>query len=148
MKLSARSLVLASFLVSMVSIAVSTDPSLAEGAGIDFWNARQYQNQVQNAEATENALSKVDAVILARTHLKSAITHDVINGSVTFEEATKRFEELNREHPASMVPSHLAWSARSDVQAANQLVLYIRASGKPGSKELAAKWERTLAARK
>ena len=144
MNLSMRHFVVGSFLFSLVGIGLFAYPSLAEEAGIDFWNVPEYQRRIRSAQQRREELDRKDKIVLQRTILKVEVVEQLIAGVWTFEEAVTRFETINRTMPTGM-PAAGPEPGRTDREkAAFQLVRYLRSLNTPQSKLLAERLAQSL----
>jgi hypothetical protein len=146
-KLSLRTIAAGSFALSLLTAGLRANPSVAEEAGFDFWNVPTYHETMTTSEKEFRDADRKDTVVCRRTELKLAIAQDIVDGKLSFEEATVRFVELNRMHPPAMVSVHGVYSPTSDEAAARQVAAFVRATRKPGADQLADDWERALAAK-
>lgn len=147
MKLSLRTIAAGSFAVSLLTAGLRANPTVAEEAGFDFWNVPAYHETLTTSEREFRDAERKDMVVYRRTELKIAMAQDVVDGKLSFEDATARFAELNRIHPPVMVSVHGVHPPTSDEAAAIQVAAFVRATRKPGAAKLADGWERTLSAK-
>jgi hypothetical protein len=141
-KISLRTIAAGSFILSLVTAGLRANPSVAEEAGFDFWNVPSYHETLTTSEREFREAERKDTVVYRRTELKLAMAHEIVDGKLTFEDATVRFAELNRMHPPVMVSVHGAYPPTSDEAAALQVAAFVRATRKPGAEKLADNWER------
>jgi hypothetical protein len=145
-KFSLHTIAAGSFIASLLTAGLLANPSVAEEAGLDFWNVPTYREQLTTSEKEYLEAVRNDAIVYRRMEQKIAMADDIVDGKLTFEEATARFAELNRMHPPVSVTVCGEFSPTSDQAAAFQVAAFVRATRKPGAEKLAGAWERTLMA--
>ncbi len=133
MKLTLRTIAVSSFFASLPVASNLTDPSLAENAGVDYWNLPAYQKKIQDCEQTNREIEATDKLVCERTAKKIEIARAVIDGKTTFEAGVARFVQLNRMNPPIIVPARIAQTESLEQLAANQLLAHIRVVGGPGA---------------
>lgn len=135
-----RALALSSFLTTLVTTGLSAYPSFAEANGVDFWNFGHYNALIQTCEDHRSELERENDVVIERMNLKEAIVRDLLNESISFEEAAIRFVEANR----TLSPEKLACYVQGNndfERGCWQLISYLSSGRGEVAASLARDWE-------
>jgi hypothetical protein len=148
MKLSLRTMALGTFVFALIAAAVFTYPAIAEESGTDFWNVFEFQDRAAQAEQESRRAEREDTIVMNRLAVRHEIIRDVLDGRLTFEEASQRYADLNRSQPAALNFVRKAFPGKTDDEkAAWQLAAHLRHFGEPLAVALGEEWECVLASR-
>jgi hypothetical protein len=109
---TARRLLTAAVLLAAVSAVA--DPSWARAAGLDVWNVRDLEQELETATRNQDRLTVEDATILNRIHVKEALIGDLIAGRVSLAEATAQFLAFNADNPGCVAVLRVAYPGDTD----------------------------------
>src|SRR5262245_10519232 len=148
MKLSLRTVALRVFVFALIAAGLFTYPAIAEDSGTDFWSVLDLHDRMAQAQEESRWADREELAVMRRIAVRNEVIRELLEGRITFEEASERFAELNRHHAAAMGYVRRAYSGRTDEErAAWQLASHLRGFGDPAAKALGEKWECILASR-
>jgi hypothetical protein len=109
-------------------------PSLAEDAGIDFWNVSDLQTRMSTQDSQSRSLDRESEVTLHRTMIRAEIAGDVAEGRTTFEQAACRYSEVNRSCAKALKFTRKTYEGKSDEERAGwQLIAHLRVHPHPNA---------------
>jgi hypothetical protein len=93
-----RVVAVAAVVVPFTALAVA-NPSWARAAGIDVWNVRELERDLEVANRESDRLVVEDLDILNRIHAKEALVDQVVSGRTSLADATAQFLALACDRP-------------------------------------------------
>jgi hypothetical protein len=133
-----RALAAGTLLTALVVAAVTAYPALAHDGEADVWHAPDWRVGFSEPEREAREIARKEDVIVRRTAMRSETVADLVAGRINPEEAARRFAELNRMGPVTLVRVREMYPGDTDEERARwQLVAHVRAYPHPRSQFVA-----------
>jgi hypothetical protein len=146
-KLTLRLLAVCSFLSAVGVAVIFAYPAEADDPGGDIWQIVKAQSRIAEADRNMRKIDQEDEHVMRRVAIKQEVIRDLVDGRITFEEATQRYVELNRKHDLALTYLRRTYPGRTDEErAARQLAAHLRNCGYPAAAALGEEWECRLSA--
>ena len=127
MKLPLRASLISAAICVVFGGLVLACPRTTQDLGLDIWNYSEEERKLEECQRRFAELESLGECVIQRVTQKSIIVEDVIEGRVTFTQASEQFLALNRIRPSLIPALRIIYQANNDEEAsAMQVVGYIR----------------------
>lgn len=142
MKLTLRLLAVSSFLSALGAASILACPASADDPGGDIFQIVNARSRIAESDRNMRKIDHDSELVMHRVAIKQELIRDLVAGHTTFEDAARRYVELNRMQESALTYMRRIYPGRTDEErAARQLAAHLRNSGNPTAGALGEEWE-------